>query len=172
MASFSKPSMLGMLFAVIVLLQAVAASKGNLLIHPVHNSPEARSALEAHVEETRSLLKERANNVAIRGPADGAQYPRLEIRDLERKGDQWNLYLLAMERFKNKPKNDRLSYYAIAGIHGRPFVPWNGQSLKHQAGYCPHNSAMFGSWHRPYLSIYEVCHNHLTQCLSCELTIL
>ena len=71
--------------------------------------------MEEHFQDTRNLLIERANNVAIKGAADSSQYPRIEIRDMIKKTDQWNLFLLAMERFKNKPKTDRLSYYQISG---------------------------------------------------------
>ena len=112
MAAFSSPrGALGMLFTLFVLLQAVVASKHHVH-HPAHRSPEA---MEAHLQETRAILESRANNVAIKGPSDNAQYPRLEIRDLQKKADQWNLYLLAMERFKAKPKNDRMSWYQLAG---------------------------------------------------------
>ncbi|KAF2685861.1 Di-copper centre-containing protein [Lentithecium fluviatile CBS 122367] len=154
MAAFSTPrGALGMLFAVFILLQAVVAFQHHAHSHPAHRSPQA---MDAHLKETRALLEERANNVAIKGAADNGQYPRLEIRELQKKADQWNLYLLAMERFKAKPRNDRMSYYQVAGVHGRPFVTWNNQGpVLNQAGYCPHGQVLFGSWHRPYLSVFE-----------------
>jgi len=126
MAAFSTPrGALGMLFTIFVLLQAVVASQHHAH-HPVHRSP---AAMEAHLQETRAILEERANNIAIRGAADNAQHPRLEIRELQKKADQWNLYLLAMERFKAKPKNDRMSWYQIAGqnrlgLHIVPSTDW------------------------------------------------
>lgn len=145
-----------MLFAVILLLQSVVVAQhhhGYAHTHPAHRSVEA---MNDHLQETRSILEARANNIQIRGAADGRQYPRLEIRDLQRNRDQWNLYLLAMERFKAKPRNDRMSYYQICGVHGRPFMTWNNQgALLNSAGYCPHGNNMFGTWHRPYLSVYE-----------------
>jgi tyrosinase len=68
------------------------------------------------------------------------------------------LYLLGMERFMAKDKGDTLGYYQIAGVHGRPFTTWNRfpTPLVNQAGFCPHGSTLFGSWHRPYLAIFEV----------------
>lgn len=45
------------------------------------------------------------------------------------------------------------------GIHGVPFVPWNGvQAVPggSQAGYCTHASVLFPMWHRPYVALYEV----------------
>jgi hypothetical protein len=41
------------------------------------------------------------------------------------------------------------------GIHGVPFREWDGVKGDGIAGYCPHNSNLFGSWHRPYLALFE-----------------
>ena len=43
-------------------------------------------------------------------------YPRLEIRELEKNADQWNVYLLGLRRFQNVSQSDKLSYYQIAGM--------------------------------------------------------
>ncbi|KAJ3945390.1 uncharacterized protein N0V96_005422 [Colletotrichum fioriniae] len=45
----------------------------------------------------------------------------------------------------------------IQGIHGQPYMAWSGGGPKTgaQAGYCPHNQGLFGTWHRGYLSLYE-----------------
>jgi tyrosinase len=45
----------------------------------------------------------------------------------------------------------------ITGVHGRPFVTWNNfpTPLLNQAGFCPHSNTLFGSWHRPYLAVFE-----------------
>ncbi|KAF1973430.1 Di-copper centre-containing protein [Bimuria novae-zelandiae CBS 107.79] len=152
MVAYSKPrSFASMLLAVFVLLQVTVAFSHNGHMHPAHRSP---AAMDSHLEDTRSMLVERAGNVQVKGAPDG-QFPRLEIRELKKNADQWNLFLLAMERFQNKPKNDPMSYYQIAGIHGRPYLQWNGAGMKHTGGYCPHGQNTFGSWHRPYLSVYE-----------------
>ena len=100
-----------MIFAFVLLLQiAIAAQHGH---HKhMHRSVEA---MEDHLVETRALLEERANNIAIVG-VTGTVSPRLEIRDLAKSATQWNLYLLGMERFKAKASTDRLSYYQIAGV--------------------------------------------------------
>jgi tyrosinase len=158
MAGFSKPrGVLPMLFALILFLQVTIAVQHGHHQH-MHRNPEAVdvAAMEAHIEETRSLLQERANNVAIVG-VTGTVAPRLEIRDLKKNADQWNLYLLGMERFKAKAKTDRLSYYQVVGVHGRPYVTWNNfpTPLLNVAGFCPHAQTLFGSWHRPYLALYE-----------------
>jgi tyrosinase len=156
-----------MLFTLYLLLQAVVATQHHAH-HPVHRSYEE---MEAHIEKTRAVLQKRADKITITGAGGNGSYPRLEIRDLQQNADQWNLYLLAMESFKAKPRNDPMSFYQIAGktrsrkpsqllltgigVHGRPFVPWNDQPLLNPAGNCPHAHPLFGSWHRPYLAIYE-----------------
>jgi len=153
MAAFSKQgAILPMLFAFFAIFNAVVAS------HAAHNHLHVRDpeALNGHIEETKKLLQERANNIAITG-VQGTVYPRQEVRDLKRNADQWNLYLLGMERFMAKDKSDRLSYYQIAGVHGVPYVSWNNfpTPLVNDAGFCPHGQTLFGTWHRPYLAVFE-----------------
>ncbi|KAF2123203.1 common central domain of tyrosinase-domain-containing protein [Lophiotrema nucula] len=97
---------------------------------------------------------------AITGPTGGVQ-PRLEIRDLEKTGNMWNLYLLAMTEFQAMDQSLIDSWYQIAGIHGMPWIEWDGVSGSTedrdvgQMGYCPHNMLLFGTWHRPYLTLFE-----------------
>jgi tyrosinase len=47
--------------------------------------------------------------------------PRLEIRELEKDVDQWNLFLLGFKSLKEVNSTDHLSYYRIAGGHS--FAP-------------------------------------------------
>jgi tyrosinase len=42
---------------------------------------------------------------------------------------------------QNMDESDQLSYYQIAGIHGRPYIPWNNVDQAPGApstGYCTH----------------------------------
>lgn len=84
---------------------------------------------------------------------------RREIRSLQRDfPDLWTLYILGLKTFQEADENDLLSYYRIAGIHGRPYRPWNdvtGQGPQ-RSGYCTHASILFPTWHRPYLALFEV----------------
>ncbi|CAN9091655.1 unnamed protein product [Alternaria sp. RS040] len=172
MANFSKPaSMMTMLVALLSILQfTVAFQHGSH--HHAHPARHADSAIEAHINEIEGELTKRqsqqgfititgvcSSGTASNGQCNGGNTaaPRLELRTLARNADQWNLYLLGMERFMAKDKNDRLSYYQVSGVHGRPFQSWNNfpTPLMNQAGFCPHAQALFGSWHRPYLAIYE-----------------
>ena len=111
---------------------------------------------------------------------------RKEIDEFIKDADCFNLYLLALidlERLPGTHKNEYygtrrpewdapFSYFQVAGIHGKPFAPWDGvtqESLgirRHQgddavhqpsvqAGYCSHSSDLFPTWHRAYLAMYE-----------------
>ncbi|KAF2026721.1 Di-copper centre-containing protein [Setomelanomma holmii] len=150
MANFSKPAnMMTMIFSLFALLQFTAA-----LGHGAHHQAHKRhndAIIKAQVEEVAEHLAKRdiGTRIAISGVCS--------TQTLRNNGDQWNLYLLGMERFMAKSKDDRLGYYQVAGIHGRPFVTWNGfpTPLVNQAGFCPHAQTLFGSWHRPYLAIFE-----------------
>jgi len=64
-------------------------------------------------------------------------------------------------------ENNVDSYFQIAGIHGLPYIPWdnatsdegwNARSDARNAwgGYCVHGSVLFPTWHRPYISLFEV----------------
>ncbi|KAF1963307.1 Di-copper centre-containing protein [Byssothecium circinans] len=87
-------------------------------------------------------------------------HPRLELRELEKDTLQWNIFLLGLQRFQNVSQDDKLSYFQIAGIHGRPWISWDGvegdanDKSQHQ-GYCQHSSILFPTWHRPYLALFE-----------------
>ncbi|KAI4602674.1 hypothetical protein KJ359_007892 [Pestalotiopsis sp. 9143b] len=54
---------------------------------------------------------------------------RLELRDLQNKHEQWNLYILALSWIQWLDQNDPNSWYSIAGIHGAPFADYGGQTL-------------------------------------------
>lgn len=51
----------------------------------------------------------------VTGIQNTSPQPRLEIRQLEKNADQWNIYLLGMRRFMRTNQTEKLSYYQIAG---------------------------------------------------------
>lgn len=87
----------------------------------------------------------------------GSVPQRLEIRRLQQDPYQWNLYLLGLNRFQNMNQSTQSSYYQIAGIHGRPFIPWDNVAFApgRTGGYCTHSSTLFPTWHRPYVALFE-----------------
>ncbi|KAL6707337.1 hypothetical protein ACN47E_004116 [Coniothyrium glycines] len=171
---FSKPqSIMTVLVSFLALLQVSLAFQHGARHHAHSKKSPVDVAVESHINDMEAELFRRQSagytaitGVCSSGTASNGQCnsgstsaPRLEIRQLAnaQNQDPWNLYLLGMERFMAKNKNDRLSYYQVAGIHGRPFQSWGNfpTPLLNQAGFCPHGSNLFGSWHRPYLAIYE-----------------
>ncbi|KAF1983552.1 Di-copper centre-containing protein [Aulographum hederae CBS 113979] len=105
--------------------------------------------------EAKRSLEKRAS-IPVTGAKSGGIQPRLEIRQLMRNADQWNMYLLGLDRMQKMPQNDQFSYYQIAGIHGVPNIPWDGVTATGDGvGYCTHSSNLFCSWHRPYMALYE-----------------
>ena len=47
---------------------------------------------------------------------DGAPPFRLEIRELEKNADQWNLYLIGLRRMMDMNNREKTSYYQLAGM--------------------------------------------------------
>ncbi|KAL0630990.1 hypothetical protein Q9L58_010157 [Maublancomyces gigas] len=90
------------------------------------------------------------------GIAGGAVPLRTEIREFALNADMFNIYILGLQRMQALPKTDKLSWYQIAGIHGRPYKAWdNVGGNGNRSGYCTHSSILFLPWHRPYIALYE-----------------
>lgn len=72
---------------------------------------------------------------------------------------EFNLFILALADMMATDESDQFSYYEIAGIHGAPFKAWGDGEVAKDAsavmGYCTHSSALFATWHRPYLALLE-----------------
>jgi hypothetical protein len=62
-------------------------------------------------------------------PKPATEGTRLEIRTLFQDKEMRELYLLGLQRFQGVDKSDPLSYYQIAGIHGRYAPPYSGHAL-------------------------------------------
>ena len=88
------------------------------LFHQACSTPVPLSQNEQDLQASSPVLK-RDNAyfsvLGVKGLIDGT-HPRLEIRELEKKEDQWNLFLLGLWRFQNMNQKDKLSYYQIAGM--------------------------------------------------------
>jgi tyrosinase len=52
-------------------------------------------------------------------------------------------------------KSSDTSFFSISGIHGRPYVEWNGVQVPGKRGYCVHGTEQFPTWHRPYVALLE-----------------
>ncbi|KAF8500854.1 photo-regulated tyrosinase [Russula emetica] len=96
------------------------------------------------------------------GATQGAVAPnRLEIHDLIKNKEQFSLYIQALRIMFSTPQNNPLSHFGIGGIHGMPFVSWEGAGGNRPVqgsgwgGYCTHGNVLFPTWHRPYVALYE-----------------
>ena len=47
-------------------------------------------------------------------------HPRLEIRDLEKQPEMWNLFIQAMEKFQSMDQKEKKSWFQIAGMWPKP----------------------------------------------------
>ena len=94
---------------------------------------------------------------------------RQNINELQSSGPAFDLYILALQQMEQQSQNSELSYYQVAGIHGLPYVEWDGVSGQYLLGYCTHQSILFPSWHRPYLALFEVRSNIVDDASSARL---
>lgn len=99
-----------------------------------------------------ALANQAAATVTITGAKTGlssGQVPlRQNIVDLFNKGGpQWTLYLRALSAWYDTDDKDPESFFQIAGIHGRPIIPWDSdEEAKVQMGYCPHIVRCVKNW--------------------------
>ncbi|KAL3420867.1 hypothetical protein PVAG01_07312 [Phlyctema vagabunda] len=105
-----------------------------------------------------------AQSVAITGARTGyngnARPTRRNVADLcaDPNKAQYSLFVQALKAMQQAAESSDLSFYGVAGIHGRPYKSWNGVPQAPGApltGYCTHDSVLFPDWHRPYLALYE-----------------
>ncbi|PGH15646.1 hypothetical protein AJ79_02239 [Helicocarpus griseus UAMH5409] len=99
----------------------------------------------------------------------GERPARKDITKLQWSGPEWDLYIQALKAFQDGPdREDLLSFWKVAGIHGYPYVSWDGVEGTQNAGYCSHGSTLFPVWHRPYLAMYEERISHHAQLIANE----
>ncbi|KAI9886218.1 MAG: hypothetical protein M1823_001953 [Watsoniomyces obsoletus] len=151
----------------LVLVWSVALALVGHLVQAMP-SPETLSKRDRVMLMQRQLGTLGITGVQSGRGSDGSVPFRLEIRQMQiQNPDQWNLYLLGLERLQAVDQNQLLSWYQISGIHGRPYTDWDGVPAapgQNNNGYCTHTSVLFGTWHRPYLALYEqVLYNTIQQ---------
>lgn len=128
------------------------------LIFLLEKSNHSRISLSPFQPTKHSKMANYFSVTGVRDGINGEIVPiRQEIRTLQSSNpDMFNLYLLGMRRMQSLPKTDKLSWFQISGIHGRPYAPWDGvKGVGNAAGYCTHSSILFLTWHRPYLALFE-----------------
>lgn len=123
--------------------------------------------------------------IITKGPTGGVKN-RLDIRDFVKNEKFFTLYVRALrelvilaltprlmltsslpraEAFQDKDQNINESFFQIGGIHGLPHTVWprpgSSEVPRPGGGYCFHGITTFPTWHRPYVSLYEVRHDTL-----------
>ncbi|CAG8567940.1 21643_t:CDS:2 [Dentiscutata erythropus] len=80
-----------------------------------------------------------------------------------------DLFLQGFAVVQSRDASDPKSFYAVAGIHGLPYAPydllpgekmspsdWNKSETTRWGGYCHHGDILFPTWHRPYVLLLEM----------------
>lgn len=91
-----------------------------------------------------------------------------DIQDFKNSGAAFDLFVLALQNIQQRSQNDTFSWYQFAGIHGRPFIAWDGVQGVQSLGYATHNSILFGSWHRTFLAAYEQLISETAQAIASQ----
>jgi tyrosinase len=102
-----------LLLAFVALLQLAAPAAVPLLSHQIEE-------ITRHDDDVVHPLNRRQSTnssgfTIVTGIQNTSLQPRLEIGQLEKNADQWNIYLLGMRRFMRTNQTEKLSYYQIAG---------------------------------------------------------
>ncbi|KAK0663837.1 Tyrosinase [Lasiodiplodia hormozganensis] len=103
-----------------------------------------------------SLAEAQNDGIVIGLRSVSGVHPRHEIDYLvKNEPDMFNLFLLAIESLQHD--ETKMGFFQVCGIHGLPKRDWDGVrgDKPQRGGYCTHNSILFPTWHRPYLSMFE-----------------
>lgn len=146
------------------------ASASPLLKHYVEAFDNDQISGPERRQDIPHLKQRQSPTVATTGINAFGVQPRLEIRQLQQNADQWNIFLLGLRRFQQTDQDDMTSYYQIAGIHGRPYIPWDdvpSAAGVDSPGYCMHVLNLFLAWHRPYLALFEqTLYQHIVEAVN------
>lgn len=112
MAAITLSRALQLLFAV-GLLCSSAHSK---IVH-AHRRRHAVTNLHTHLRR-QNISPDIYPVLGIRGQGVNTTAPRLEIRELQRNLDLFNVYLLGLQRWQNTSQDDKFSYFQVAGMSG------------------------------------------------------
>ncbi|CAG8976243.1 hypothetical protein HYALB_00009418 [Hymenoscyphus albidus] len=115
--------------------------------------------LSAHAQTDDSYIAMTGVQTGV--TAEGARPARRNLLDLQNDIPAWSLFIQAFTAMQAVDEGQQLSFFGIAGLHGRPFVPYNNFAQYADAqfnwwkGYCPHGSVLFLSWHTIYMVLIE-----------------
>jgi len=117
-----------------------------------------------------------SDRIVISG-ATGGVSQRLEINDFIQNAKLFTLYIRALQSLQSVDEVQDGSFFGIGGIHGQPYVAWNGATGSFApgkwpfGGYCTHGSALFPTWHRPYVLLIEQLLQQLAIAAASQFTV-
>jgi hypothetical protein len=79
-----------------------------------HRHPIVEAITKTHRRQANATSFIAITGVGGSG-SDVPIHPRLEIRELERRPDEFNIFLLGLQRWMNVSQDDKKSYFQIAG---------------------------------------------------------
>jgi len=128
----------------------------------IEDGPTIRGAGALHEEWLQKRNVDTLRVTGVRKGYTGAyRVYRQEIRNfmVDQNGLVGTLFLLALNKMYTRSRGDWNSFWELAGIHGRPYQAWGGDTPSSAQyagrGYCTHGSTLFPTWHRPYLAYVE-----------------
>jgi tyrosinase len=114
-----SPSVSLLLLAFVTFLHLAAGAAVPLLNHQIDELTRHDDAVHPlnrrQFTNSSGQIPNSSGFTIVTGIQNTSPQPRLEIRQLERNADQWNIYLLGMRRFMRTNQTEKLSYYQIAG---------------------------------------------------------
>ncbi|KAF3157543.1 hypothetical protein TWF569_000112 [Orbilia oligospora] len=129
------------------------------VVSTTSTSSSSTSSSVTSTSASRSLTAAAQPSFVAAVGAETACVERLKIDDMQtRRPDSFNILLLAWRELQLASETDDLSFYRLSRIHGAPFAPWQMPeqgNYNRQVGYCTHHSAIFLTWHRPFLLLLE-----------------
>jgi len=143
------PPALSRLLAFAIFLHFVSAAVvAPLLKHQIEELARNEDDAEQLLNRRQASANSSGYTVVTGIQGTGTQL-RLEIRQLEKNPDQWNIYLLGMNRFMRSNQSEKLSYYQVAGklrypksshVHSLTFGRNSWQTV------CPMGRRWSGTW--------------------------
>ena len=98
----------------LLLLVASFCSTTNSKIIQAHRRKHVITSLHSHIRR-QDLGSGIYPVLGVRGAGLNNTAPRLEIRELQRNPDLFNIYLLGLQRWQNTSQDEKFSYFQVAG---------------------------------------------------------
>lgn len=116
MAAISVLRALLLLFVV-----GVFVSSAQSKIVRAHRRRHVVTTIHSHVRRQDDVYPV----LGVPGQGVNTTAPRLEIRELQRDPDLFNVYLLGLQRWQNTSQDDKFSYFQVAGMLNGSLGRWH-----------------------------------------------